>query len=115
MTKATRKRKAGHSTNVNDIVEKCSCDSNDPKCMAMIVILGISFHHGILTRHHCQTKVTVNQIVMMKLMELRFQCEFAKIKIKKETKYFYRRGFTINEENGNGIKPTYNKCMQVYV
>ena len=33
MAKALRKEKSGHPTNAHDIVEKYSCDSNDPKCM----------------------------------------------------------------------------------
>ena len=31
MAKAIRKQKSGHSKNVHDIVEKYSCDSNNPK------------------------------------------------------------------------------------
>ena len=36
MAKAIRKQKSGHPTNAHDIVEKYSCDSDDPKCMKNI-------------------------------------------------------------------------------
>ena len=36
MGNAIQKQKSGHPTNTHDIVEKYSCDSDDPKCVKNI-------------------------------------------------------------------------------